>query len=408
MYAAASDFAHVRPATLFLRIWSVLVVAYVIAGLGLVGVPGLSRLAFVSMVVMLVFVAYGYGVKKVRLHRWIVWPVFLYVYFVWLALLGGVDSVGSLQQVTTAWIGATLVGLALSNGVSLRPLVYAMLVAGAMNVAAGYLGFDISEQVMERLELRPDAQTRLTGLAGNANLLAVQLIAPLFLVYLAPSTLISKRWKLIGAGIATYALVVSGSRKAVVMLIVFALFYVLYQYLSGRRVSLFKSVLALLVSVTLVGFVFLSPIPDLVYSLDLHAIDRFFYILEGRDNSYLYRQYLISRGPDLFWESPIYGHGLNMFRYVSGTGAYAHNNYVELMVNGGVIALILHYVVHLIVLYRARNLPKNIKLAVYTSIAMLLFLDVAMVSYNLRVSVLWLVVLLAFVSSSSQTKSKVS
>jgi hypothetical protein len=390
--------------TRIVRLWTGLSVAYIIAGLGLVGVPGLSRLAFVFMVLMLVTAGLGLLGSHVKLNRWAIWPATLYIYFLLLALLGWSQSLTAVQQVTTAWLGAILVGLGLGNGVRWQYLMYAVGVAALMNVVAGLVGYDVSG-ALENATLNPNPAVRQSGLAGNPNLLAVQLIMPLFLIYVRPGA-INFSWKMLFFAFGAYGVVVSGSRKGLLLLILFMVFFLFYQYVSVRRYRvLYLSGMILFVAM---GALLLFGELDYYYllnRLDITAVDRALLALEGRDASFTKRQYLVSLWGQHFFQSPLYGYGLDMFRHVTGEGKYAHNNYVELSINGGIFALLLHYGIHILVLLKARTLPLPVRIFVYGSIFTLLILDTAMVSYTLRANTLWLLLLLAYVSTPSLSVS---
>jgi len=69
--------------------------------------------------------------------------------------------------------------------------------------------------------------------------------------------------------------------------------------------------------------------------------------------STLIRMDLISIGFEQFKEKPILGYGFNTFRYMNRYGLYAHNNYIELLVDTGIVGTALFYSAHLIMLVKA-------------------------------------------------------
>ncbi len=64
-----------------------------------------------------------------------------------------------------------------------------------------------------------------------------------------------------------------------------------------------------------------------------------------QDTSLLVRDRMLRDGVALWLQRPFTGWGVDSYRSVSGWGTYAHNNYVELLVNGGVIGLLLYLMV---------------------------------------------------------------
>ena len=99
------------------------------------------------------------------------------------------------------------------------------------------------------------------------------------------------------------------------------------------------------------------------------------------ESSTSHRQSLINFGLNKFWESPILGHGAYAFSHYKKT--YAHNNYIELLFNGGLIAFTIYYSIYLWVLIKATKLKdKHFQKLVIFPIFAILLMDVASVSYN--------------------------
>jgi O-antigen ligase len=100
------------------------------------------------------------------------------------------------------------------------------------------------------------------------------------------------------------------------------------------------------------------------------------------------RMLLILAGWEWFLENPIHGYGMNCFRILSdndilfmGRNWYAHNNYIEILVGGGVIGFLVYYSYLLFVIKRfwgRRDMPYKI---VGVLIVLLLFGDMAQVGY---------------------------
>ena len=86
---------------------------------------------------------------------------------------------------------------------------------------------------------------------------------------------------------------------------------------------------------------------------------------EDRVGSSVYiREKMVSVGLQLWAQQPIIGHGAGQFSSLSGFRAYAHNNYVELLANDGIIGLVLYYILPAAMLFivlrpRARLAPSG-------------------------------------------------
>jgi len=90
---------------------------------------------------------------------------------------------------------------------------------------------------------------------------------------------------------------------------------------------------------------------------------------------------LIEIGLKLWEKSPIFGYGFDQFASLSHIGTYAHNNYIELAVSGGIIALILFYSLHFTILRNAMKQPYAYRLRLMIFLAALVVIDTAVVSF---------------------------
>jgi len=67
------------------------------------------------------------------------------------------------------------------------------------------------------------------------------------------------------------------------------------------------------------------------------------------DTSIIARDQMRKDGIDLWLARPFTGWGLDQYRVVSGWRTYAHDNYAELLTNGGLFGLLLYIVIYLAV-----------------------------------------------------------
>lgn len=125
------------------------------------------------------------------------------------------------------------------------------------------------------------------------------------------------------------------------------------------------------------------------------------------DASSMTRFRLIAWGMEWFREKPWTGHGMDNYRMVLHQyhpdyplSYYAHNNYVELLVDGGIIGLILYYWNYVAVFIRGIKYRKNIEKNDMVFIGMLLALminEYGLVSYydkyiQILFALIWVVI----------------
>jgi O-antigen ligase len=128
------------------------------------------------------------------------------------------------------------------------------------------------------------------------------------------------------------------------------------------------------------------------------AIDRFSRIFYGEDSSYSERIWLIEKGYQIWKESPLFGAGFGQFAVISGFDAYSHNNYIELLVSGGIVAMFLYYILYLLIIYYAFKYKRNELFYAALMVITLLFIDIAAVSFLGRSTMLFIVFTLSHFS----------
>jgi O-antigen ligase len=130
----------------------------------------------------------------------------------------------------------------------------------------------------------------------------------------------------------------SGSKRAVIIIL---LGVVLLTYLKNRNKKLGKTIIY--VSGVALCFYGIMQIPLFsVISERMESLVNFWGNTGYVDSSTINRQIFIDTGWGLFLKRPIGGYGLNYFSYLYNT--YSHNNYIEMLVSGGIIGLFSYYI----------------------------------------------------------------
>lgn len=371
---------------------------FVFTSLSFSGIPALSKVPHV-LFALLCFGLFPYvsGNRQIRFKIEFILPI-LFVFFVGVLALFGKDSATDVFMSTAmAWAGGCLVAYFIQKRrVKIDTVLYAFAaasVANSLSVMAGFDSYaiysaDFREVSEEALGLRA------SGLVGNANLMAVQALLPLFALVLWGNRIrfVNLIW-LCCLSSALYTLSVSGSRKGVLLLMMFVVFVFVVNYFRSNNV---RFILMGLLSVGLLVLVMFFIGAD-YNPRNILAIDRIYYIFEGGDTSFDDRSDFLGIGYLLFIDSPLFGHGLDMFRHLSGYGLYSHNNLIELAVSGGGALLLLFYAIHLVIVVKYASLNGahlDIKVGSLLLLAVLFFLDFSMVTYGVRVYVFVMTILL--------------
>ena len=180
----------------------------------------------------------------------------------------------------------------------------------------------------------------------------------------------------------------TASRKSIIVLVIPLVIYsVLSSYniiKSGRNLLLGITALALVYEIILN-----VPILYDIIGYRMEGMLNYFNNSGGEiDKSTSTRMMLIEYGMTWFSNSPLFGHGIDNYRNllsrVSRLTTYSHNNFVELLVDVGLVGFISYYYLHIrsfvIYIQRRRN-TNNLQVLAVSILAVLLITDYGMVSY---------------------------
>ncbi len=263
---------------------------------------------------------------------------------------------------------------------------------------------------------------RLRGTFNNANLFGMVLLVSVGGLLYFFSIYKSKLVKLLIIPVMIflfYMITESGSRKALVMVI---MVLGLYSYFIFRETAKKSIVGAMAIGVLSVS----GLIGGIIYvqqSTHYDRIQRIITAIEKDDISKAGvsergRLQLYAKGFEVVQRNPGIGVGLDNFRVLSGggfgvkVGTYSHSNIIELMVGTGIIGFLLYYSMYVIIAMRLirlrkRNLTDDERfhyLLIVTMFTTYVIYDFAMVSYHEKVSWLFLATYIAAVHMLEKKK----
>lgn len=179
----------------------------------------------------------------------------------------------------------------------------------------------------------------------------------------------------------------SGSRKALVMLILGLLFVFLYQ---NREKKKSKKFLKIIGSLLILSIIVYAGISSGIFAGSMARMDGLIASFTGEgevDHSSYLRELYRLLGFQQFLDTPILGIGMGNARILalSATGhdCYLHCNYAELAANGGIIGLILYYWIYIPIIrkeFRARKIDSYAP-AILFLVFLQLLMDYGAVSY---------------------------
>lgn len=365
------------------RFLSGVVAAFVLASFLVAAIPGLSRIPHALIGLMFV----GLIVRSTRTQLVLRWdPVApLSIVFFAYAFASVLWSTNQSAAFVTAvglavdLVGALLIWAALHNGVKVAVIAY------AAGVGAG------AQAIVALSQFLSSGTTRVEGLTGNANSLAIQLSLTAFLLLLVFPR---DRWvKVLAFALIVIATVTTGTRKLV--FVWFSYVVLLLREVSplfrrpsvGSALILLLSPIAVWASITF-GPTLLSPFEDVTLVRRLEGT------LEGRETQK--RSDLMEDALVVWREEPVFGHGIDQYRYSGAFTAYSHNNYTEILANFGVVGFGLFYVIYAVLIARSLvGIFRGSEAAwvIMAIIVSVLLMDLARVSYTSRTTWLFIVIM---------------
>ena len=237
----------------------------------------------------------------------------------------------------------------------------------------------------------------------NANTIGMQLTFNVFFIFYLFQNKFCKRpttrfYLLICTILFVFIILMTGSRKALFLLVLPILFYYM---LATKKSSKLQKVTAV-VTVLLLIYLLIMTIEPLYNVLGVR-VERLMESIGGttEDRSIMARRALRDMGLRWFIERPIFGYGMNSFEPMCGhaTGQYwySHNNYIEILVGTGIIGLITYYSLYLWMFEKSiRKHYKNYGLGLSLLIP-ILFSETGLVSYKTFIIQFVLMIISAYI-----------
>lgn len=235
------------------------------------------------------------------------------------------------------------------------------------------------------------AEERLDHTFGNQNSTAVRCaFSTIFAVYKIATQKNRMRFLWLIPGIVCVpAVMFLASRKAILMIGV-GLFTLFFVYSKNR--NLVKKIVLIALVLVLLWYV-IQFVP--AFSIIKDRFDEMFALFEGNRSDInegdVNRMRYIEMSLAAFLESPLFGKGFYYSQYLFGT--YSHNNFLELLMNNGIIGFAAYYFTYVKLFLDARKLKRIAPAAhalVLTTVMTMVALDVGVVSYFNRYTLILL------------------
>ena len=189
-----------------------------------------------------------------------------------------------------------------------------------------------------------DAENRLSmGINENAFGKIGTGMAWLFMYVCCKTRWKKPMWIALLAAVSLMAFL-SGSRRVVISLAIYAAGFMLFEYPSKDVVKLAGKILGALAAL-IVMYIVLLNVDTLYNTMGRRVESLVLYIFaDGEaDGSTFSRMNMIRLATNLFAEHPLLGAGINAFKYYTYYGTYSHSNFTELLSGLGIVGFGLYY-----------------------------------------------------------------
>ena len=229
------------------------------------------------------------------------------------------------------------------------------------------------------------------AITGNANSFsAMMMIAAIFASWLLvyKKGILNKLFNACSLAFILIMMMMSSGRKTLIALLACIVFFFIMKEPTDVLKRIGNICKIILILVVLVMVVMNNPI---LYATIGKRFEEIFILLQGGQSAVSsdnLRMTLVEIGLKQWMNKPIVGYGIDTYKYynraVTGHFYYAHNNYVELLYDLGIIGFILYYSCIVKILYRCKktiNICREYKLLGAGLIIMLLLFDFGGISY---------------------------
>lgn len=229
---------------------------------------------------------------------------------------------------------------------------------------------------------------------GNANTLALLLMIAVMAAFYLLIYFSDSIWKKVilvfCIGLSYYSMFLSGGRKFVIVPIVFL--YILLFFKAdkkGRRHIIRYTLIIIAVIIILYQLIMKVPAFYQVIGSRMEGLFNTFLGVGDAEASAESRGTMIEIGLKKWLSSPIWGYGFDSFKYynlaMTGGFYYAHNNFVEILYDLGIVGFILYYYFYFKILKKSLvcfDMPANARAFSVATIISFLIYEFGAVNYS--------------------------
>lgn len=346
---------------------------------------GISLSAITKLLVIGVGLFYVIKNNKFKFNAFTKWSL-IFIFFLLISVLWAVDtsrSTSMLYDVVYIYAIFIILSMLIDNKEDVNKLmiiVYLSLILCAIYVLEN---IDLSTLGDERLDAVGDNSWNANSIGGT---MCVGVFLSLYCL-LKYKNIVIKLFNIVSFILFSYLMLMSGSRTAFLMAVFFICF-MLFMRAKGKKKILALGVIVIFIAL-MFNFVMTN---EAVYNVLGKRLEEAINGLFGSgttEGSFNERNQMIKLGLEWFTQKPILGYGVGNFATLygqfSGWEVYSHNNFIEMLVGGGVVGFVIFYSIYaylLVMLYKKIRKTSNFMAVIlFAAIISMLLLQISSIVY---------------------------
>lgn len=312
---------------------------------------------FVKISRVLVFIVWFFHFTailkgKVKIRFYYIWGIIFLIYHFCLISFGSIDKSTSMDFLMTVFytfiVNSIIFSYLTRKPEFLKSILMTVVICSILGALRVFLTYGFSYYFDSRGE-----EVNANGIGFNC------VIGALCAIYLMTKSIRkTKEWYLLIILLLLNLILsaLTASRKTYILLGVSCAVYFIFS--SKNIFKAFRNICIAIFAVLIV-YVLLMKV-DFLYNLVGNRIESMIsgFLGEDTDASTATRMRLIEYGMEFFQQNQIWGYGLDGFRslmkiyHIGYSAYYAHNNFIEMLVDGGIVGFIIYYSLYLIIIFK--------------------------------------------------------
>jgi len=345
---------------------------------------------------------------KVKIHKFL-WIYILFAIYSFFSIYWSIDTNYTIGRSFIVMIIA--INLVIIYNIAIyfkieKYILYGIILGGVYNYL---ILFDIIPYVSE---YTLHFKHRFVGTTNNPNVLAIYMLFNIlasFILLQENKSKLSTLLFLSNIFLAFYTIIMTASKKGVIFSLLLLSIYLISSLKSKKSVII--SIFFIIVSIMMFNTSLIEKVDGINNLIHRFEVAQLAFTSNKVSGSTYERLYLIETAYEVFskdFGTILLGTGQRTFELQNKLGLYAHNNYMELISNLGLIGLFLFYSMYVVLFKEVLKVQdKSIKYFLLGFLLILLLMDNALVSYTFKATFFIFIFLVIYINEQKTLHNRI-